>query len=90
MGAQRSLAANRLELVNRNNDVVLEYRKQTLITLQLPPDVYGAELTTVTLTLQVNAKYGLSRIELDDAELRQAGGKVISNNGQQITLQLPA
>ncbi|EKR5141408.1 inverse autotransporter beta domain-containing protein [Escherichia coli] len=90
VGAQRSLAANRLELVNRNNDVVLEYRKQTLITLQLPPDVYGAELTTVTLTPQVNAKYGLSRIGLDDAELRQAGGKVISNNGQQITLQLPA
>ncbi|EIK0878111.1 inverse autotransporter beta domain-containing protein [Escherichia coli] len=90
VGVKRSLAANRLELVNRNNDVVLEYRKQTLITLQLPPDVYGAELTTVTLTPQVNAKYGLSHIELDDAELRQAGGKVISNNGQQITLQLPA
>ncbi|WP_252404378.1 ATP-binding domain-containing protein, partial [Escherichia coli] len=65
VGAQRSLAANRLELVNRNNDVVLEYRKQTLITLQLPPDVYGAEL-------------------------RQAGGKIISNTGNQITLQLPA
>lgn len=89
VGAQRSLAANRLELVNRNNDVVLEYRKQTLITLQLPPDVYGAELTTVTLTPQVNAKYGLSRIELDDAELRQAGGKIISNTGNRITLQLP-
>ncbi|HDL0442421.1 TPA: inverse autotransporter beta domain-containing protein [Escherichia coli] len=65
VGAQRSLAANRLELVNRNNDVVLEYRKQTLITLQLPPDVYGAEL-------------------------RQAGGKIISNTGNRITLQLPA
>ncbi|HAW2654080.1 TPA: invasin [Escherichia coli] len=90
VGAQRSLAANRLELVNRNNDVVLEYRKQTLITLQLPPDVYGAELTTVTLTPQVNAKYGLSRIGLDDAELRQAGGKIISNTGNQIILQLPA
>lgn len=90
VGAQRSLAANRLELVNRNNDVVLEYRKQTLITLQLPPDVYGAELTTVTLTPQVNAKYGLSRIGLDDAELRQAGGKIISNTGNRITLQLPA
>ncbi len=90
VGAQRSLAANRIELVNRNNDVVLEYRKQTLITLQLPPDVYGAELTTVTLTPQVNAKYGLSRIGLDDTELRQAGGKIISNTGSQITLQLPA
>ncbi len=90
VGVQRSPAANRLELVNRNNDVVLEYRKQTLITLQLPPDVYGAELTTVTLTPQVNAKYGLSRIELDDAELRQAGGKIISNTGNRITLQLPA
>ncbi|EDU7995769.1 invasin [Salmonella enterica subsp. diarizonae] len=90
VGAGRLLAANRLELVNRNNDVVLEYRKQTLITLQLPPDVYGAELTTITLTPQVNAKYGLSCIELDDAELRQAGGKIISNTGSQITLQLPA
>ena len=90
VGAQRSLAANRLELVNRNNDVVLEYRKQTLITLQLPPDMYGAELTTVILTPQVDAKYGLSRIELDDAALRQAGGKIISNTGNRITLQLPA
>lgn len=90
VGAGRLLAANRLELVNRNNDVVLEYRKQTLITLQLPPDVYGAELTTITLTPQVNAKYGLSCIELDDAELRQAGGKIISNTGSQITLLLPA
>ncbi|EPB1917301.1 Ig-like domain-containing protein [Escherichia marmotae] len=69
---------------------MLEYRKQTLITLLLPPDVYGAKLTTVTLTPQVNAKYGLSRIELDDAELRQAGGKIISNTGNRITLQLPA
>ncbi|WP_218078513.1 Ig-like domain-containing protein, partial [Escherichia coli] len=34
--------------------------------------------------------YGLSRIELDDAELRQAGGKVISNTCNRITLQLPA
>ncbi|CFX37929.1 intimin/invasin [Salmonella enterica subsp. enterica serovar Typhi] len=69
---------------------IRKYRKQTLITLQLPPDVYGAELTTVTLTPQVNARYGLSRIELDDAELRQAGGKIISNTGNQIILQLPA
>ncbi|XTZ38024.1 Ig-like domain-containing protein [Salmonella enterica] len=52
--------------------------------------MYGAELTTATLTPQVNAKYGLSRIELDDAELRQAGGKIISNTGNLITLLLPA
>ncbi|MBB9579880.1 inverse autotransporter beta-barrel domain-containing protein [Escherichia coli] len=91
VGAQRSLAANRLELVNRNNDMVLEYRKQTLITLQLPPDVYGAELTTVTLTPQVNAKYGLSRIELDDAELRQAGNAQVSLslNGTTTTVSAP-
>ena len=75
--------------MNRNNDVVLEYRKQMLISLQLPPDVYGAELTTVTPTPQVNAQYGLSRIELDDAELCQAGGKIICNTGNRITLQLP-
>ncbi len=89
VGVKRSLAANRLELVNRNNDVVLEYRKQTLITLQLPPDVYGAELTTVTLTPQVNAKYGLSRIELDDAELRQAGGKLSVITGSKLLSSYP-
>lgn len=90
VGVTRSLAANRLELVNRNNDIVLDYRKQMLIALQLPPAVYGAELSTVTLTPQVNTKYGLSRITFDDTELRQAGGKIISNNGNLVTLQLPA
>ncbi|MFO6427879.1 hypothetical protein ACLBOM_33070 [Escherichia coli] len=88
MGAQRSLAANRLELVNRN-DVVLEYRKQTLITLQLPPDVYGAELTTVTLTPQVNAKYGLSSIGLDDTELRQAGGRYSATPATRLRCSYP-
>ncbi|MGP3592779.1 inverse autotransporter beta domain-containing protein [Vagococcus sp. WN89Y] len=86
----RSLASNRLELVSRNNAVVLDYRKQTIITLQFPPTIQGEELTTITISPQVKAKYGLSRISLDDTELRQAGGGVISNTPQQLTLQLPA
>jgi adhesin/invasin len=38
VGFSRTLAGNRYDLVERNNDVVLDYKKQNLIQLGVPPD----------------------------------------------------
>ncbi|VTR48620.1 Invasin [Serratia fonticola] len=36
VAASRTLAGSRYDLVERNNQIVLEYQKQTLIQLALP------------------------------------------------------
>lgn len=90
VAAMRSLAGSRLDLVSRNNNVVLDYRKQELITLGFPAQVSGTELTEFTFSLVIKSKYGVSRIELDDAALLAAGGSVISASPTAIRLLLPA
>lgn len=90
VAAMRSLAGSRLDLVSRNNNLVLDYRKQELITLGFPARLHGTELTEIAFSPVIKSKYGVSRIELDDAALVSAGGKVISASATAIQLQLPA
>ncbi|SFC94630.1 inverse autotransporter beta domain-containing protein [Pragia fontium] len=86
---QRSLMGSRLDLVNRNNNIVMDYRKQELITLAFPTHIRGDENTQYTFIPRVKSKYGVERIELNDTALVRMGGKVVSNQQGAITLQLP-
>ncbi|MGA4368242.1 hypothetical protein, partial [Pantoea ananatis] len=43
-------AGNRYDLVDRNYDIVMQYRKQTLLSIFLPPQVSGHARDTLTLT----------------------------------------
>ncbi|MFP2790059.1 inverse autotransporter beta domain-containing protein [Enterobacter ludwigii] len=86
----RSLAGSRLDLVSRNNNVVLDYRKQEMISLGFPAQVQGTELTEYSFSPVIKSKHGVSRIGLDDTALVAAGGKVISASATTIRLQLPA
>ncbi|WP_455846443.1 inverse autotransporter beta domain-containing protein [Pantoea agglomerans] len=74
-GFKRTLAGSNLDLVDRNNNIVLEYRKQELIRLTLPEDLTGESGKTVPLSYQLKSKYGLSRIDWNDSALTAAGGK---------------
>lgn len=85
----RSMALRRYDMVNRNNEMVLEVKKQTLITLSMPATLSGQVEQTVTLTPTVNAKYGLSHFVVDDRALRQAGGRIHQNANGRITIQFP-
>ena len=76
VAAQRTLLGSRQALVERNNNIVLEYRKQNVISLSLPPELTGDEKTTQRITAKVKAKHGVDRIEWQGDSFFKNGGTV--------------
>ncbi|WP_227728608.1 Ig-like domain-containing protein [Yersinia proxima] len=74
--ATRTLAGSRMDLVDRNNNIVLEYRKQQVVTLNLPDNISGKETQILPINYTFNARHGLDRIEWDAADVILAGGQV--------------
>ncbi|WP_170123777.1 Ig-like domain-containing protein [Mangrovibacter plantisponsor] len=61
---QRSLMGSRYDIVDRNYDIVMQYRKQDLIRIALPVEVSAEAAETVPLSLTVSrAKYGVKDVE---------------------------
>ena len=85
----RSLAGSRHDLVERNNTIVLDYRKQELIKLSLPSDFTGAAGDKTTLTASVSSKYPVNKIEWNASELLAAGGSISANQTTSAMLILP-
>jgi len=85
----RTLASSRLDLVERNNNIVLDYRKQTLVRLSLPESLRGEPLSTQMLNAEVTAKHGLAGIDWQAPEFMAAGGKMTDQPGVGVQLQLP-
>ncbi|MBD2798086.1 inverse autotransporter beta domain-containing protein [Xenorhabdus sp. 18] len=85
----RSLKSSRLDFVNRRNDMVLDYQKQTLITLAFPASLNGYAGKAMTFVPTIQSKYPLARLELDTGELQQAGGKMLDQQPDKVTLLLP-
>lgn len=79
--ARRTLRGSRLDLVSRNNNIVLEYRKKDLISLSIPQHIEGEELQTLPVTMKVSTKYPLSHIVWQDSDLLSHGGKMTESNG---------
>lgn len=90
VAAQRSLSGSRYEFVNRNNDIVLDYRKKEVITLGFPAEVRGTELTEVTFSPVVKSIHNVSSLELDAGELVRFGGAVVSSTPSAVVVRLPA
>lgn len=90
VAARRSLAGSRMDLVERNNNIVLEYRKRQLIKLNLPAQITGKSTNTVELPYTVEAKNGLSRIQWHDGALVAAGGAVVALGDNKFQIRLPA
>lgn len=90
VAASRTLAGSRYDLVERNNDIVLEYQKQDLIQLALPDQMTGSAYEIIKIDAQVTAKYGLERIDWDTASLVAAGGVVQQVSSQSISIRLPS
>ncbi|MFV8800229.1 Ig-like domain-containing protein [Yersinia sp. LJYL362] len=74
--ATRTLAGSRMDLVDRNNNIVLEYRKQQVVTLNLPDNISGKEAQVLPINYTFNARHGLDRIEWDAADVILAGGQI--------------
>ncbi|EKN3730891.1 inverse autotransporter beta domain-containing protein, partial [Yersinia enterocolitica] len=84
---KRSLIGSRYNLVDRNNQIVMKYRKQNLVTLELPARINGAARQTMPLVANATAQQGIDRIEWEASTLTLAGGKMTgSGNTWQVTL----
>lgn len=78
VSSRRSLAGSRNDLVERNNTIVLEYRKQQVITFMMTGALNGTAGERKPLTISVNARHGFSHLEWSSASLQEAGGQIIS------------
>jgi adhesin/invasin len=88
VAATRSLAGSRYDLVERNNNIVLEYRKKEVIRLKTADLVTGYAGEQKSLGVSVTSKYGLERIDWSAAPLILAGGKIVQR-GDGWTVVLP-
>ncbi|MDR5611623.1 MAG: invasin domain 3-containing protein, partial [Arsenophonus sp.] len=59
----RSLVGNKYDFVDRNYDIVMQYRKQELINISLPVEMRAEAKETIIIPATVNkTKYGLKKI----------------------------
>ncbi|MGX5012004.1 Ig-like domain-containing protein [Enterobacter asburiae] len=87
---RRTLQGGRMDLVDRNNNIVLEYRKQEVISLSLPPKLEGAEQSKQSVSAKVKAKHGLDRIEWQGNSFFSHGGKITAGGSpEQFVMTLP-
>lgn len=88
VAARRSLAGSRYELVDRNNNIVLEYRKKELVRLTLIDPVTGKSGEVKSLVSSLQTKYALKGYNVEATALEAAGGKVVTT-GKDILVTLP-
>lgn len=87
----RSLAGNRYDFVDRNYNIVMQYRKQELLSISLPESIDGEAAQTMPITVTVNkAKYGLKQVSWSAPELIAQGGNIQVMSPTSINLTLPA
>ncbi|MCK6880134.1 inverse autotransporter beta domain-containing protein [Enterobacter bugandensis] len=90
VAAMRSLAGSRYDLVERNNSIVLEYRKKEVISLYTVSLLTGYAGEQKSLGVSVNSKYGLASVEWSAAPLQAAGGRIVQDGAGGYSVVLPA
>jgi len=89
VGAMRTLAGSRYDLVERNNHIVLEYRKKQVIQMAAAAHITGQAGETKSLSVWVNSKHPLSHIDWTSPALLQAGGQLVHDGGPNYSVVLP-
>ncbi|MEX6004172.1 invasin domain 3-containing protein [Providencia vermicola] len=82
-----------MALVERNNNIVLEYRKQELISLILPQVIRGRGASQQLVNAILNAKYGAERVEWGMLSAFSSKGGKVQSAGKSLTawqIRLPA
>ncbi|EOY5724080.1 invasin domain 3-containing protein [Enterobacter cloacae] len=91
VGASRLLESSRYDLVDRNNNIVLDYRKQELVSVSL--NTYAIRATagsSQVLTGIVKSKYGVKGLTVTGAEFTAAGGTLTATDSTHVKVTLPA
>ena len=89
LAVSRSLAANRYDFVDRNNNIVLEYRKKDTISLRLASQISGYSGESKSLGVSVNSTNGVERIDWTAPELLSQGGQIVQVSEQQFNVIIP-
>ncbi len=74
--------------MDRNNNIVLEYRKKELVRLTLTDPVTGKSGEVKSLVSSLQTKYALKGYNVEATALEAAGGKVVTT-GKDILVTLP-
>lgn len=92
VNALRSVKGSLSEFVDRNYEIVMQYRKQVLLRIDLPGQITAHEAETITLPLTVlKAKYGLKDVAWTvPPEFISAGGRYSQPALTQLELKMPA
>ncbi|MGP2980173.1 inverse autotransporter beta domain-containing protein [Serratia nevei] len=85
----RTLMGSRSDLVERNNAIVLDYRKQAWITLTLPATAQGIAENNLTLHADISSAYAVDRTEWETSSLLADGGKILQHSAHDLQIVLP-
>ena len=90
VAVMREAQNRRYDFVERNNNIVLEYKKKHALKISLPESVQGEGESIIPVTLTINnASGGIKSVQWNDSAFTAAGGK-ISGNGTSWQITLPA
>ncbi|QMA48427.1 inverse autotransporter beta domain-containing protein [Citrobacter freundii] len=92
VAAMRSLAGSRYDLVDRNNNIVLEYRQQEVLRISLPDvtEARSSELIRIPVTLHKD-KYGLKETQWTSSPgFVEQGGTLQKRSEREIDVRIPA
>ncbi|RAY95961.1 hypothetical protein DP187_24070, partial [Enterobacter cloacae] len=90
VASMRLLESNRYDIVDRNNNIILEYRKQTLISQSLSvSSISGPAGSQHPLNVSVSSKYGVKTVTVDGDDFISGGGRVTEQNTTSFILTLP-
>ena len=90
VGTSRTLNGSRYDLIERNNNIVLAFRKQETVTLVLPEKSTGKGHSTLPISFTVKTKNPLLRIDWDASSLITAGGSITQVGNNQLSVVLPS
>lgn len=79
----------RYELVERNSNIVLEYKNNYIFALHAQDKVTGYSGEQKPLVVEIDSKHLISHIEWRTQELEAAGGVIISSSPDHHTVTLP-
>lgn len=89
VATMRSLLGSRYYLVERNKNIILEYRKKELIRLHTASQLTGYSGEKKSLEVSVTSNHALARIDWLDPALLAAGGKIVQDSARTIAWCCP-
>ncbi|MDA8491367.1 inverse autotransporter beta domain-containing protein [Kluyvera sp. Awk 3] len=92
VASMRSLIGSRYDLVDRNNNIVLEYRKQDALRIDLPEVMEAEASRTIVIPVTVQkSKYGVKDTEWTPSQaFLEQGGSLHKRSAIELEVRVPA